>query len=93
MAGEQRTSPFLTVQQLAERWHTTPNAIYTARSRRRGTYPRGFRLAGKVRFLLSEVEAHEEAEQSADDRFNADLNPVNAPVEPRAAGRSSRNAS
>lgn len=75
-------SPYLTVTQLAKRWHTTPNAIYTARSRRR-KYPKGFRRGRKLLFPLSEVEAHERAEQAADTRFNSDLDPVNAPVEPK----------
>lgn len=77
-------SPYLTVDQLAERWHTTPNAIYTARSRRR-KYPKGFRRGKKVLFPLSEVEAHERAEQAADDRFNPELDPTNAPVEAKRA--------
>lgn len=78
------SSPYLTVDQLAKRWHTTPNAIYTARSRRRN-YPKGFRRGRKVLFPLSEVEAHERAEQAADDRFNPELDPTNAPVEAKAA--------
>lgn len=73
-------SPYLTVDQLAKRWHTTPNAIYTARSRRRN-YPKGFRRGRRVLFPLTEVVAHEKAEQAADTRFNADLDPANAPVE------------
>ncbi|GGU52085.1 DNA-binding protein [Streptomyces lavendofoliae] len=79
------TSPYLTVRQLAKRWHTTENAIYTARSRRRGTYPRGFKRGRLVLFRLAEVEAHEQAEMAADTRFNPDLDPTNAPVEPKAA--------
>ncbi|MFF4746847.1 DNA-binding protein [Streptomyces sp. NPDC001268] len=78
-------SPYLTVRQLAKRWHTTENAIYTARSRRRGTYPKGFRRGRLVLFPLSEVEAHERAEQAADDRFNPELDPTNAPIETRPA--------
>jgi hypothetical protein len=79
------TSPYLTVRQLAKRWHTTENAIYTARSRRRGTYPRGFKRGRLVLFRLAEVLAHEQAEMAADTRFNPDLDPTNAPVEPKAA--------
>jgi hypothetical protein len=79
------TSPYLTVRQLAKRWHTTENAIYTARSRRRGTYPRGFKRGRLVLFRLAEVLAHEEAEMAADTRFNPELDPTNAPVEPKAA--------
>jgi hypothetical protein len=80
-------SPYITVAQLAVRWHTTPNAIYTARSRRR-KYPRGFRRGRNVLFLLSEVEAHERAEQDADTRFNPSLDPVERPTEPARLRRS-----
>ncbi|OKH91456.1 hypothetical protein [Streptomyces uncialis] len=73
-------SPYLTVKQLAARWHTTTNAIYTARSRRRN-YPKGFRLSGKVLFPRAEVEAYERAGQAADSRFNTALDPANAAVE------------
>lgn len=78
-------SPYLTVRQLAKRWHTTANAIYTARSRRRDTYPQGFKRGRLVLFPLTEVEAHERAEQAADDRFNPHLDPTNAPVEAKSA--------
>jgi predicted DNA-binding transcriptional regulator AlpA len=76
-------SPYLNVKQLAKRWHTTPNAIYTARSRRRG--PRGFKRGKQVLFPLSEIEAHERAEQAADSRFNPELDPTSAPVQRKAA--------
>lgn len=79
------SSPYLTLRQLAKRWHTTENAIYTARSRRRGTYPRGFKRGKNVLFLLSEIEAHERADQAADSRFNPELDPTAAPVRSKSA--------
>ncbi|MFE7954445.1 helix-turn-helix transcriptional regulator [Streptomyces sp. NPDC057413] len=58
-------SPHLTVAQLAERWQTTPAAIYIARHR--GKAPKGFKRGTKVLFPLTEVERFE-AEQMAGDR-------------------------
>ncbi|MFF4848731.1 DNA-binding protein [Streptomyces sp. NPDC001194] len=74
---------YLTVPQLADRWETTPNAIYTDRSRRRGNYPRSFRLRGRVVFLLSDVLAQEKAHQMADSRFNPELDPTLRASEPK----------
>ncbi|MFI8535448.1 helix-turn-helix transcriptional regulator [Streptomyces aquilus] len=62
------TPTHLTVKQLAERWHTTPRAIYIARHR--GRAPKGFKRgknrAAPVLFPLAEVEAFE-AKQLAED--------------------------
>ncbi|MFD5419425.1 DNA-binding protein [Streptomyces sp. NPDC127069] len=74
---------YLNVRQLAKRWHTTPNAIYTDRSRRRGTYPPSFRRGRLLLFPLSEVIAYEEADQLADSRFNPELDPTLRAPEPR----------
>lgn len=77
-------SPYLTVKQLAKRLHMTPNAIYTARSRRRH-FPAGFRRGGKgpVLFPVSEVEAYEHDSKQADSRFNPDLDPTRVPPQTR----------
>lgn len=75
-------SPYLTVPQLARRLHMTPNAIYTARSRRRH-FPRGFRRGNKVLFPLAEVEAYEHESQQADSRFNRELDPTRVPAQSR----------
>jgi hypothetical protein len=75
-------SPYLTVKQLAKRFHTTPNAIYTARSRRR-RFPRGFKNGKQVLFPISEVEEYERANQQADSRFNPDLDPTRVPPQTR----------
>lgn len=77
-------SPYLTVKQLAKRLHLTPNAIYTARSRRR-RFPRGFRSGGQVLFPISEVLAYEQANQNADSRFNPDLDPTRVPAQSRGS--------
>lgn len=58
-------SPHLTVKQLAERWQTTPTAIYIARHR--GKAPKALRRGRTVLFPLIEVERFE-AQQMADDR-------------------------
>lgn len=76
-------SPYLTVKQLADRLHMTPNAIYTARSKRR-RFPRGFKRGKLVLFPLTEVEAYERASQEADSRFNPALDPTRVPPQ-RAA--------
>jgi hypothetical protein len=77
-------SPYLTVKQLAARFHTSPNAIYTARSRRR-RFPRGFKNNGQVLFPIEEVEAYELANKQADSRFNTDLDPTRAPVQAKGS--------
>lgn len=77
-------SPYLTVKQLARRFHTTPNAIYTARSRRR-RFPRGFKNGKQVLFPISEVEAYERENQQADSRFNPALDPTRVPGQRAAA--------
>lgn len=58
----------LTVKQLAERWHTTPRAIYIARHRGKApkAFKRGKGRAASVLFPLTEVEAFE-AQQMAED--------------------------
>ncbi|MDT0306180.1 DNA-binding protein [Streptomyces sp. DSM 44917] len=55
-------SPHLTVEQLAKRWHTTPQGIYTRRHR--GRAPEALEDGRKLLFPLSEVERFE-AEQLA----------------------------
>jgi hypothetical protein len=62
-------SPHLTVAQLAKRWHTTEQAIYHLRHRRKA--PRAFRRGRQLLFPLAVVEAHEAAALAADTRSAA----------------------
>lgn len=73
-------SPHLTVQQLAKRWHTTPNAIYVRRHK--GKAPRGFKSGREVLFPLTQVEAWEQAALDADPQSNRDTKPEMRPAEP-----------
>ncbi len=77
---------YLTVKQLADRWHTSENAIYIRRHKR--TAPPGYQEGRRVLFPLAEVEAHERQKQAADSRFNTALDPTRRPVEARTAKRS-----
>lgn len=77
-------SPYLTVADLAARWHTTPNAIYTARHKRRA--PRGFRRGQKVLFPLDAVETFER-EAMETDRSNPANDPAREPVERKQVRR------
>lgn len=45
----------LSLAELAERLHVSPQAIYDLRSQGRG--PKGFRVGRRLRFRISEVEA------------------------------------
>ncbi len=74
---------YLTVKQLADRWHTTKNAIYIRRHKR--TAPPGYQEGRRLLFPLAEVEAHERQKQAADSRFNTTLDPTRKPVEARTA--------
>ncbi|WKX70023.1 DNA-binding protein [Streptomyces sp. XD-27] len=67
-------SPHLTVKQLAKRWHTTPQAIYMMRHRRKA--PRGFKRGREVLFPLADVAQHEAAAQADDPKSNPDLDPT-----------------
>jgi hypothetical protein len=51
------TDEFLTAEELAERWRTTPAGI--ANMRYRGTGPPGHRIGRRVLYKRSEVEAFE----------------------------------
>jgi hypothetical protein len=64
--SETRTDeiPHLTVKQLARRWHTTPQAIYNMRHRRKT--PPSFKRGRELLFPLAAVEAHEAAGLAAD---------------------------
>lgn len=57
-------SPYLTVTQLAKRWHTTEQAIYHLRHRRKA--PKAFRRGRQLLFPIVAVEAHEAAALAAD---------------------------
>jgi excisionase family DNA binding protein len=49
--------PFLTSEELAERWRTTRDDVLQLRHR--GDAPRGHRIGRRVLFRLSDVEAFE----------------------------------
>jgi hypothetical protein len=74
-------SPYLTVNQLAKRWHKTPNAIRIMRHRRQG--PDSFKHRGRVLFEWVVVLAYEEAQMTSDSRTNSDLDPTRFVPEPR----------
>jgi hypothetical protein len=71
-------SPHLTVKQLAKRWHTTPQAIYNMRHRRKA--PKGFKRGRELLMPISEIERFE-ADGMSVDRTNPDLDPTQAPPE------------
>lgn len=77
--AEADESPHLTVKQLAKRWHTTPQAIYMMRHRRKA--PRGFKRGRELLFPLAGVEAHEAASQAADPK-SPELDPTRCAPEP-----------
>ena len=52
---------FLTVEDLAERWHTTPPAVH--QQRHRGVLPPGHRLGKRVLWRLDVIEAFEATRQ------------------------------
>lgn len=72
-------SPHLTVPQLAERWHTTPQAIYAMRHR--GKAPKGFRRGVPILFPLDEVKQFEAERMAADRPSNRDTDPAHRPAE------------
>jgi hypothetical protein len=74
---------YLTVDQLADRWHTTPNAIYLRRHKR--TAPPGYMEGKRILFPLADVEAHERQKQAADSRFNTALDPTKKPIQARVS--------
>jgi hypothetical protein len=82
---EAPAGPYLTVAELAKRWHTTPNAIYVRRHKR--TAPKGWREGRRILISLADIEAHEAKGQAADSRFNTDLDPTKKPVETRISRR------
>lgn len=83
------TPTHLTVKQLAQRWHTTPRAIYIARHR--GRAPKGFKRGnarnGPVLFPLSEVEAFEARQMAEDVPSHRGTTVEHRPAEPLRARR------
>jgi hypothetical protein len=57
MKESAHASEFLTVEELAERWRTTPCGIHNLRHR--GTAPIAHRLGRRTLFRLADVEAFE----------------------------------
>lgn len=55
-------SPFLTTQQLADRWQTTPQSI--ANMRHRGSTPPGYKIGGRVLYRVDEVLDFEQSLRS-----------------------------
>lgn len=69
----------LTIRELAERWKTTPRAIYNMRYI--GTAPRCFKRGRNLMFPLAEVERWEDAGLAADPK--APHEAANRPPEPK----------
>ncbi|MGE0881536.1 MAG: helix-turn-helix transcriptional regulator [Acidimicrobiia bacterium] len=65
MADAISIEPLLTVQELAERWQTSPQAIHMARYRGKG--PKATKPGGKLLFRLQDVLDYE-AQCAADPR-------------------------
>lgn len=83
-------SPHLTVPELAERWKTTPGAIYIARHR--GKAPRGFRRGAKVLFPLAAVLEFEAEEMAGDRPSHRGTTAEHRPPEPLLPRRSPKHA-
>ncbi|MGW7296340.1 DNA-binding protein, partial [Streptomyces xiamenensis] len=79
-------SPHLTVEELAERWRTTPKAIYGLRHRRRT--PPAIKRGRILLFPLAAVEAHEAADLAADAQMPVELRPA----EPKRSARRTKRA-
>ena len=73
-------SPHLTVDALALRWHTTPNAIYVRRHRRQ--LPPAIRRGRKLLWPQAAIEEFE-AEERANDPQNPANDPALVPVQKR----------
>lgn len=50
---------FITVEQLAERWHTTPASVH--QMRHRGRAPLGHKIGKRILFDLADVERFEQS--------------------------------
>ena len=64
MRDEPLTSPYLTTEQLAERWGVKPAYVRNLRHQRKA--PAGLRVGKEVRFRNTDVEAWEQARIDAD---------------------------
>lgn len=56
-------APWLTIEQLAERWQDTVRALYARRHR--GQMPRGVKLGRELRFHIDDVEEYERRQREA----------------------------
>jgi excisionase family DNA binding protein len=63
MAPDNGPSEFLTVEELAERWRTTPGGIHNMRHR--GRAPRAHRLGKRVLFRRDDVAVFEASRADA----------------------------
>lgn len=59
------TTPWLTADQLAERWQTTIAALYKMRNRHREQVPRAVKIGRELRFHIEDVEEHERRQREA----------------------------
>lgn len=84
-------SPHLTVPQLAERWHTSAQAIYSMRHR--GKAPKGFKRGVTLLFPLDEVKQFEADRMAADRPSNRDTDPSHRPAEASLPRRNTRQSS
>lgn len=77
----------LTTKELAERWRTTTNAIYTSRSKGRPIPSGSFRRGTQILWPLVEVKAYERESNLRDPLCNPELRLANQPVERKRSRR------
>ncbi len=63
MTQIETVSPWLTIEQLADRWQTTVAAVYKLRSR--GSTPKAIKVGKSLRFHLDDVQAFERQRREA----------------------------
>ncbi len=63
MASSQVASPWLTIEQLADRWQTTVAAVYKLRNR--GSTPKAIKVGKSLRFHVDDVTAWERERREA----------------------------
>ncbi|MFI8448186.1 hypothetical protein [Streptomyces erythrochromogenes] len=82
----------LTTRELAERWRTTTNAIYTSRSKGRPIPGGSFRRGTSVLWPLAQVKAYERERNLLDPLCNPELRLANQPVERKRPRHSAAHA-
>lgn len=85
--ADEAASIHLTTKELAERWRTTTNAIYTSRSKGRPIPSGSFRRGTQVLWPLARVEAFERESNLRDPLCNPELRLANQPIEAKRSRR------